>query len=159
MLKKIVWTVSIGAAILATGCAVLVSPPPPAELLTTIETENNLTSMSVDVNGSTTNVAGIDLEGVTVGDVFFSTVPYGTTSAEQVTNRSGNVSVDIGTAVVFTQVLDQTVPVSFSNISSMSATITPGIINTVIFDQSTAGVIFQVLAKKTAVKNLRSIDD
>jgi hypothetical protein len=111
---------------------------------------NDLNSMSVDVNGATTDVDGIDLENVTIGDVGFSSIPYGTTSSEMVTYTYGGVAVDIGTAVVLTNVLNQTVSVSFSNISPMSTTITRNVVNSVIFDQTTAGVIFSALAKKTA---------
>jgi hypothetical protein len=147
MSKKILGLLALCAIAVAAGCSVFVSSP----TQTTVEAENNLNSMSVDVNGTTTNVDGIDLENVTIGDVFYSSVPYGTTSAEKVTNRSGDVTVTIGTAVVFTQVLNQTVSVTFSNISPMSTTVTPETVNTVVFNQTTAGVIFQALAKKKAL--------
>ncbi len=142
-------SLALCSVVLAAGCAVFVSPPPQ----TTVETENNLNGMSVDVSGTTTYVDGIDLEDVAIGDVFFSTVAYGTTSSEKVTNSSGDVNVTIGTAIVFTRVLDQTVPVSFSNISPMATTITPETVNTVVFNQTTAGVIFQALGKKKASKS------
>lgn len=149
MSVKNVIPIALCAMVLVAGCAVIVSPPPAQ---TVVEAENNLNSMSVDVGGSTTDVDGIDLENVGIGDVSYASIPYGTTSSQMVTNRSGTVSVDIGTAVVWTKVLNAPVSVSFSNITSMSTTITPETVNTVVFDQTTAGVIFQALAKqKTAM--------
>ena len=129
------------------SCAVILSPVSP----TTIRAENGLTAMSVDVSGTTTEVSGIDLGGVTIGDVYFSSILYGTTTAAKVTNRAGDVNVTIETADVSTTVLGQIVLVSFNNISPMSTTITPQTENTVVFDQSTAGVIFSALAKRKAL--------
>ena len=147
MSRKFLALLALCAAGLAAGCAVLVSAPPPQ---TTVEAENNLNSMSVDVGGTTTNVDGIDLENVTIGDVLFSSVAYGTTSPAKVTNRSGDVTITIGTAVVWTKVLNTPTSVSISNISPMTGTITPEIVNTVVFNQTTANVIFNALAKKKA---------
>jgi hypothetical protein len=146
MSRKLLRVLAVCAVSLVAGCAVVVTPPPQ----TTVEAENHLTSMSVDVSGTTTTVDGIDLENVAIGDVSFTSILYGTTSSEKVTNSSGKVDVDIGTAVVWTKVLNQPVSVSFSNISPMSTTITRDILNTVVFDQTTAGVIFSALAKKAA---------
>lgn len=120
-----------------------------------VEAENDLNGMSVDVGGITTGVDGIDLENVAIGDVAFSTVDYGTTSAQKITRSSGEVTVTIGTAVVYTRVLNQLVPVSFSNINPMSTTITPETVNTVVFNQTTAGVIFQALGKKQKARTLQ----
>ena len=150
MLKMFLRVLAGCAIAWGAGCTVAINDPQPP--LTTVEAENNLNSMSVEVSGTTTNVDGIDLESVTIGDVFFTSVAYGTTSFEKVTNRSGNVSVTIGTAVVYTTVLGQTVPIEFQNISQMSTTITPERLNTVVFNQTTAGVIFQALAKKRVLK-------
>lgn len=136
--------VALSAAILTVNCAVLVSPP----TYTSVEATNDLNGMNVDVNGTTTDIDGIDLENVQIGDVGYSAIAYGTTSAEKVTNSIGDVTVSIGTAVVYTNVLNQSVPISFSNISSMSTTITPNVVNTVVFNKSTAEVIFSALAKK-----------
>lgn len=146
MSRKLLRVLAVCAVSLVAGCAVVVTPPPQ----TTVEAENHLTGMSVDVSGTTTNVDGIDLENVAIGDVSYSSIAYGTTSSEKVTNSYGKVDVDIGTAVVWTKLLNQPASVSFSNISPMSTTITRDVVNTVIFDQTTAGVIFSALAKKTA---------
>jgi hypothetical protein len=137
-------TVIACAVALVISCAVFVTPV----VQTTIEAENNLNAMTVDVGGVSTSVNGIDLEGVAIGDVFYTSIPYGTVSSEKVTNRSGDVTVDIGTAVVLTRVLNQTVSIAFTNISPMVTTITPATLNTVIFDETTAGVIFSAFAKK-----------
>lgn len=144
MTKKYLQYIALSTAILTINCSVLVSPPQ----YTSVEATNNLNGMNVDVNGTTTDVNGIDLENVQIGDVGYSAIAYGTTSAEKVTNRVGDVTVTIGTAVVYTNVLNQSVPISFSNISSMSTTITPDVVNTVVFNKSTAEVIFSALAKK-----------
>ena len=147
MSKKHILKLAVVCAVSASaGCALIVAVPDP----TMVEAENNLNSMSVDVSGITTDVNGIDLEDVVIGDVLFSLIPYGATTVAKNTNRSGDVTVAIGTAVVFTQVLNQTVSISFSNISPMETTITPNVVNTVVFNQTTAGVIFQALAKKKA---------
>ena len=146
MFNKLVCILSLCAVAMVADCTINVTPL----AVTTVKAENDLTNLSVDVNGTTTDVTGIDLIYVTIGDVFFSFVNYGTTTSAKTTDRSGNVAVTMDTAVVYTQVLGQTVSLSFSNISPMSATITPDKENTVIFDQSTAGVIFQALGKKKA---------
>jgi hypothetical protein len=146
MSKNLLGLLVLGMAVLVSGCAVFITPSTP----TTIKAQNSLTAMSVDVGGTTTHVNGIDLVDVTIGDIVFSSIDYGTTTAAVTTHRSGNVAVDIGTAVVWTTVLGQATSVSFTNISPMSATITAETENTVDFDQSTASVIFQALAKKKA---------
>jgi hypothetical protein len=150
MLKILSVSLVVSIVLVTSSCAVFVNTPAD----TTVETKNNLNSMSVDVGGITTNVDGIDLENVTIGDVVFSSVPYGTTSAEKVTNSSGDVDVTIGTAIVYTTVLGLSVPISFSNISPMTTTITPETLNTVVFNQTTAGVIFQALGKKKKSRTL-----
>jgi hypothetical protein len=146
MSRNLLRVLAVCAVSLVESCAVVVTPP----VQTTVEAENNLTSMSVDVSGTTTTVDGIDLKNVTIGDVSYSSIAYGTTSSEKVTNSYGKVDVDIGTAVVWTKLLNQPASVSFSNISPMSTTITRDVVNTVVFDQTTAGVIFSALAKKAA---------
>jgi hypothetical protein len=152
MLKKLLWVLAFETVALVAGCTVAVNSPPPPPL-TTIKAENNLSNLSVDVSGTTTSVDGIDLQCVTIGDVFFASIAYGTTSSEKVTNRAGNVTVTIGTAIVYTTVLGQTVSVDFQNISPMSTSVTPEALNTVVFNHTTAGVIFQALAKKMAPKS------
>jgi hypothetical protein len=117
---------------------------------TKVEVENDLTNLSVDVAGATTNVTAIDLAGVTVGDAFFSFVEGGTTSSTQVTGSSGSVTVTIDTAYVWTNVLGVSFEVPLTNIAAMTAQITPGTINTIVFDQTTASVIFNALAKRKA---------
>lgn len=145
MLKKIISIISLGAFILISSCAVEINSP---DLVTTVEVENDLYDLSVDVGGITTDVEGIDLEDLFIGDVSYSLVSYGTISSEKVTYMTGEVDVDIGSAVVYTAVLNQIVSISFSNISTMSTTISRDKTNTVVFDHNTAGTIFQALAKK-----------
>jgi hypothetical protein len=100
------------------------------------------------VGGVTTNVDAIDLAGITIGDVVFPFVQGGQTSAAQVTNRSGTVTVMIDSAYVLTTILGQTVTLPFAVLTTMSTTITPGITNTVVFDESTAATIINALGKK-----------
>jgi hypothetical protein len=115
---------------------------------TRVEVENDLTDLTVDVAGSPTSVTAIDLAGVTIGDAYFPFVGAGTTSATQSTGSSGRVDVTIDTAYVWTSVLGVSVEVPLTNIAAMTVTITPGTINTIVFDQTTAGAIFQALGKR-----------
>jgi uncharacterized protein (UPF0212 family) len=140
ILKVIVVCVSA----LVMSCTVIVNKPKE----TRVKAENDLVDLSVDVAGNTTNVDGIDLVDVYVGDVYFPNVDYGTTTALKVTNRSGMVDVDIDEAVVYYKVLGLTMSLSFVNISTMTATIERDKDNTVVFDDNTAQNIFSALAKK-----------
>ncbi len=117
---------------------------------TKVQVENELTNLDVDVNGVTTHVDAIDLEGITVGDVSFSYVAGGTTSIAKGTASSGSVTVTIDSAYVKTNLLGVPVTVGFAVTSTMSATITPGVINTVVFDETTASSLIQSLAKRKA---------
>jgi hypothetical protein len=117
---------------------------------TKVQVENDLTNLSVDVGGVTTQVNSIELVGVIVGDVTFADVPGGTTSAAQTTNLSGTVNVTIDSVYVQTTALGLPVTLGFAVTAQMSATITPGITNTVIFDETTASAIIQSLAKRKA---------
>lgn len=144
MSRKLFGVIALCVISMLESCTVVVTKPTE----TTIKAENDLTSMSVDVNGTTTNIDGIDLIKVTIGDVYFPYIDYGSTSATQVTNKSGKVTVYIDTAVVSTKVLGKTMFIPFPNISPMSATILTDQLNTVVFDQNTADMIFQALAKK-----------
>ncbi|MCU0610048.1 MAG: hypothetical protein MUF22_09825 [Chitinispirillaceae bacterium] len=149
MPKKLI-VLSVCAAALLLQCSVEVFLPPQ----TTIRAENDLTAMSVEVNGASTEVTGIDLAGVTIGDVFFSSIDYGTITAAKATNRSGEVAVNIDEALVWTKVLGVPVSLSFPNITPMSTRIISEKENTVVFDETTAGVIFQALAKRNVSKTL-----
>ena len=144
MTKKYFKGIALCVAAITVNCTMSVEPL----RYTTVEATNNLNGMDVDINGTTTNVNGIDLENVQIGDVSYTSIGYGTTTSQKVTDRAGDVAVIIGTAVVYTNVLNQSVPISFSNISSMSTTITPDVINTVVFNQTTAETIFSALSKK-----------
>jgi hypothetical protein len=54
----------------------------------------------------------------------------------------------IDSAYVLTTILGQTVTLPFAVLTTMSTTITPGITNTVVFDESTAATIINALGKK-----------
>ena len=140
-----VFLITAVAALLFAGCQVDIVTPPP----TTVKAENDLTNLSIDVQGTTTNVDAIDLANVYIGnDVFFSYVEAGYTTGSKTTHESGKVTIDIDTAIVVTKVLGVAVELPFTNINSMSATIESNTANTVVFDQTSAGVIFSTLAKK-----------
>ncbi len=126
------------------GCSVTVIAPEE----TKIKAENNLVDLSVDVDGSTTNVDAIDLADVTIGDVYFSYIQGGTSTTAKTTSRLGKVSIFIDTAIVLTTVLGKPVDLAFPNIDPMSTNITRDVTNTVVFDRSTASQIFSALAKK-----------
>jgi len=144
MLKKKCMLIAAGALLLA-SCTVNVLTPPS----TTVKAENDLTNLKIDVKGTTTNVDGIDLANVYIGnDVFFSYVQAGYTTNAKTTHESGKVTVDIDTAIVITKVLGVPVGVPFTNLSSMQVTIASNITNTVVFDEVSAGVILSGLAKK-----------
>lgn len=124
------------------GCAVFVTPN------TTVRAENSLTAMSITYNNTTTQIDGIDLANVTIGDVSFASIPYGTTTHAVTTNRSGTVNVTFGTVYVVTTVFGVQGSTGFSNISPMTADITSGTENTVVFDQHTASDIINAIAAK-----------
>lgn len=147
MVRRLIALVVPFGVALMTGCSVTVNGP----VETRVRAQNDLTDLSVDVNGSTTAVDAIDLLDVVVGDVSFALVAGGTTTSSKLTNRSGNVTVVLGEAEVLTSVLGQPVTLSFTDIDPMTTTITTGTTNTVVFDETTAGVIFSALAKKKAI--------
>ncbi len=146
MLRKLSKFTTLFIAVLVGGCTVTVTPPPQ----TTVQVRNSLTNLSIDVNGTTTNVDAIDLQGITVGDVYFDYVAGGQTSAPKVTDRAGTVTITIDSAYVWTTVLGKPLSVGFAVTVQLSATINSEEANTVIFDQSTASAIIQSLAKRKA---------
>jgi hypothetical protein len=117
---------------------------------TKIKARNDLTDLTVDVNGSVTDVDAIDLEEVTIGDVLFSSVPAGTTTSEKSTQQSGAVTISIERANVVVMLLGQSVTMPMDDIDAMVTNIDKGTVNTVEFNETTAGVIFSALAKRKA---------
>ena len=120
---------------------------------TKVEIENDLTDLTVDVGGVQTTVSAIDLEGVTVGgDAYFSYVAGGTTSTAQPTASSGSVNITIDSIYVHIPVLGiSTTVAGFAyGGSPLAVTLTQGITNTVMFDQSTAANLLNSLAKRRA---------
>jgi hypothetical protein len=146
MSKKLFGLAALCIVILVGGCTLTVTPPPQ----TTVKVENDLTNLSIDVGGTTTNVDAIDLQGITMGDLYYDYVQGGQTSATKVTNRSGTETIYIDSAYVWTKVLGQSISVGFKVTVQMSAAITPEVANTVVFDQTTASSIIQSLAKRKA---------
>jgi hypothetical protein len=134
----------ICAVSILAGCSVSIDTPPD----TTIKAENDLTNLYIDVMGKTTQVDGIDLANVYIGDVYFSYVNAGYSTVSKISNSYGQVSVDIDTAIVMTTVLGIDVEIPFTNISTMSTTIESNTSNTVVFDETSAGVILSGIAKK-----------
>jgi maltoporin len=132
--------------VLVGGCTLTLAPAPE----TKVQVENSLTNLSVDVNGTTTAVDAIDLQGIYVGDAYFDYVQGGQTSAAKVTTSSGNVTITIDSAYIWTKVLGVSVKVGFKVTTSMSTTITKETTNTILMDHSTASALIGSLAKKLA---------
>ena len=121
---------------------------------TRVKVENDLINLTVDVSGVSVPVSAIDLAGVTVGDVVFDFVAGGTTSASHTTNSSGNVAVTADSVYVhYTSPFGIDVVQGFACNASLAVTITPGISNTVVFDETTAGSLLSSLAKKRVGNN------
>jgi hypothetical protein len=118
---------------------------------TKVKVDNRLTYLNnIDVNGSTINVSAIDLVGITAGDVTFQEVLGGTMSAAKPTSRSGNVTIIIDSVYVHSMILGLPVIFGFTVTNTMTTTITPGVTNTVVFDETTASALIGALAKKAA---------
>lgn len=116
---------------------------------TTISLKNNLTEINVEINGTATDIAGVNLVSIIIGDVYFPFVNYGTTSATKILHTSGDeVPISIDSAIVLINILGQISSVSFGDISPSSTIIMPGKHNTVVFNKTTAGTVFRAFAKK-----------
>jgi hypothetical protein len=115
-----------------------------------VKVENDLTHLSVNLGGFTTAVDAIDLVGITVGDLYFPSVNGGSISSSQITGTTGTVTITIDSVYVMVPVLAVETYQGFAYTGAMTATITPGIINTITFDASTAAAIIQSLAKRKA---------
>ncbi len=137
-------SVIVGAVCLAfvlSSCTVTVNT-----IETKVKARNDLVSMTYE--GS--DIDAIDLEGVDIGDVTFATINAGTTTSERTTTRSGTVGIVIDVAYVETYVLGQAMTIPIDNVTGMSTSITKDVVNTVVFNATTAAVIFNELAKKKA---------
>ena len=149
MNSKLLLTAALAAMASFTACTFVFDVK-----TTTVVAQNDLTDLQVTVGGSPNNVTGVNLKQVTIGDVYFTAINAGTATAPETTDVSGTVDIDIGaaTATVKTVVLGQAsyTDVTISDIDKMQTDITSGEENTVIFDESTAGVVFSALAKKMA---------
>jgi hypothetical protein len=146
MLKYLSGLAALSIVVLVGGCTLTLAPAPE----TKVQVENSLTNLSIDVNGTTTTVDAIDLQGVYVGDVYFDYVQGGHTSGAKVTTSSGNVTITIDSAYVWTKVLGVPIKVGFKTTASMSTTITKETTNTVMMDATTASALIGSLAKKMA---------
>jgi uncharacterized membrane protein len=143
MLRKLLGFLAAGLIVLSTGCAVIVSTP----VQTTVTAENDMTNLTMAVGGQTKDIVGIDLIDVTIGDVYYSYVPYGHTTSSKVTHRSGDVSVYIDTAVVYFQ---NGVTTTIPNAGPLTVNIKSEEPNPIVFGTQTATAILQVLGKKKA---------
>jgi hypothetical protein len=146
MIKNVTKFASLCTAIIISGCSIFVESPTD----TTVEARNELVDLSVKVDNVTTNVSTIDLYDVEIGDAFFTSIKGGVTTVEKTLSTTGDVDIVIGRASVGTKVLGQTVYLDFTDIDTMTTSIHSGTTNTVVFNESTAGVIFTALAKKKA---------
>jgi hypothetical protein len=116
----------------------------PAE--TKIKAENQLVDMTVTVKGSSQNVSGIDLENVTIGDVFFSAINYGETTIEKTTSRVGSVNVHVESAYAVWTALGAEVSVALPILYDMTMTVKKEQTNVMYFDSQA----FNTLTKKKA---------
>jgi hypothetical protein len=115
-----------------------------------VKIENDLTNLSVDILGLTTQVDALDLVGITVGDLYFPSVNGGASTGAYLTNITGTVTITIDSVYAMVPVLGVETYHGFAYTGSMTATIAPGVTNTITFDASTAGSIIQSLAKRVA---------
>ena len=151
-MKSILRCVAIAATLtlVSVGCDIFIEVEPD----TTLRAENEMVDLEVTVNGTTSEVDGIDLFDVTVGDIQFSEVLAGTITSSAVTERSGSVNVFIGSAdasvASYPLGIRRVDVYTFEDIDPMGATIIDGELNTVTFDETTAGDIISALAKKMA---------
>lgn len=127
------------------GCSVTVIAPQQ----TKIKAENNLSNLTVEIGTSSVSGVNINLYNVGIGDdVEFASILSGAATGEQVTTNSGKVDILIGEADVVSTFGTRTFP----NITGMTTYITKDVTNTVDFNDETAQVIVNKLAKRMAAK-------
>ena len=144
-MKNSYWMILAAAAALMTvSCHFWIEVP----VETTVRAQNEMTDLEVSVYGETTSGVDIDLNGVTIGDVYFSKIPAGSVTGEEDTDRSGIVNVFIASADAITYTFGIETVYPFEDIDPMETDIEEGEDNTVIFDEETAGVVFSALAKR-----------
>ena len=144
-MKNSYWMIPAAAAALMTvSCHFWIEVP----VETTVRAQNEMTDLEVSVYGETTSGVDIDLNGVTIGDVYFSKIPAGSVTGEEDTDRSGIVNVFIASADAITYTFGIETVYPFEDIDPMETDIEEGEDNTVIFDEETAGVVFSALAKR-----------
>jgi hypothetical protein len=127
-------------ALIFVSCSVTVTAPE-----TKINIQNDMLNVPLTIGGSPTTIGYIDVEKVTIGDVYFSAriQAGGDISETKTTALTGHVDITIGLAT--------TPKLNISNIILPSITIRAGVTNTVVFDANTAAEIYsQALAKKKA---------
>jgi len=126
MMKKLSGLAASCVLVLLAGCAITVTPPPS----TTVRAENELSNVSLNINGTLTVVDEVDLYGVVIGDDAFSYVQSGTTSSEVSTQLSGTVTVSVDSAVGY---VNGKAMYLFTGISDFSVTLYSGELNSVAF--------------------------
>jgi hypothetical protein len=132
-------------ALMVGGCSVTVIAPQQ----TKIKAENNLSNLTVEIGTSSVSGVNINLYNVGIGDdVEFASILSGAATGEQVTTNSGKVDILIGEADVVSTFGTRTFP----NITGMTTYITKDVTNTVDFNDETAQVIVNKLAKRMAAK-------
>ena len=144
-MKNSYWMILAAIVVIMTvGCHFWIEVP----VETTVRAQNEMTDLEVSVYGETTSGVDIDLNGVTIGDVYFSKIPAGSVTGEEDTDRSGIVNVFIASADAITYTFGIETVYPFEDIDPMETDIEEGEDNTVIFDEETAGVVFSALAKR-----------
>jgi hypothetical protein len=143
-------TTAAAVVMLVSGCNIFIDLKP-----TTIKAQNDLENLEVTVKGVTSDVTAVDLSGVQIADVVFSRIDAGDITEAVETTESGSVDISIEAATATVALVglggskvyqDYT----FTGIDDMVTDISDGEDNTVIFNETTAGVVFSALAKKMA---------
>jgi hypothetical protein len=145
--RAIVMCCALGLVAVFSGCFFDVYVEP-----TTVRAQNDLYDLVLDVNGVESDVSGINLNAVVIGDVVYSRINAGEITNGKEIGEVGYVDVFIGSADVWYiergMFVDFYYKDTFEDIDPMETYIRENTLNTVVFDEETAGVIFSVLAKK-----------
>lgn len=129
MLKKLSILAALCVVVLITGCSVNVTQP----ANTTAKAENDLTALTVNINGIPTNLDAIDLYNVHIGDATFQYVEGGTITPAQVVSSPNPVTISVDSAVGYVGGQGMYL---FTNISPSTVDLSAGITNIIPFSGS-----------------------
>lgn len=140
----VIASVAVG---LFSGCTALISIDPPA---TTVRLNNTMSNLDISVGSIAYRVKNLDMYGVIVGDLYFSTAYAGMPTSYKNSNVSGTFGVEFDSCLI--TLTDNTeIKVSGTVSSGISKTIYAEEANTLSFGAADAGKIFAAyMAKKVA---------